>query len=123
MQQESEEIVDQTGLTLERLAKLCNLAKELKEGSKKWDDDMVHSVQFCNKVDEVMNPYKMLFERKKKQRHQLLITMFLQPGKKEPVPTATTTTTVVPSAEVEEEKNARGEACQNSRVLDAPGRR
>ncbi|CAI9735633.1 Hypothetical predicted protein [Octopus vulgaris] len=40
-QQETEEVVDQTGLTLERLARLCNLAKELKEGSQEWDDDMV----------------------------------------------------------------------------------
>ncbi|KAG2470728.1 RIMB2 protein, partial [Polypterus senegalus] len=63
------------------------------------DDDVVRSVQFCNKVDDVMTAYKLLFDRKKKQRQQLLITMFLQPRKKEPVPTTTTDT---PSETVEE---------------------
>ncbi|XP_064093830.1 tigger transposable element-derived protein 1-like [Macrobrachium nipponense] len=96
-QEETQEIVEETGLTLERLAKLCNLAKELKELSQEWDEDMVCSLQFCNKIDEDMTPYRMLFERKKKQRQQLPITMFFQPRKKEPVPPAT-----MPSEEIEE---------------------
>uniref|UniRef100_K7FQ19 HTH CENPB-type domain-containing protein n=1 Tax=Pelodiscus sinensis TaxID=13735 RepID=K7FQ19_PELSI len=96
-QEETQEIVEETGLTLERLAKLCNLAKELKELSQEWDEDMVRSLQFCHKIDEDMTPYRMLFERKKKQRQQLPITMFFQPRKKEPVPPAT-----MPSEEIEE---------------------
>ncbi|XP_064106779.1 tigger transposable element-derived protein 1-like [Macrobrachium nipponense] len=87
-QEETQEIVEETGLTLELLAKLCNLAKELKELSQEWDEDMVRSLQFCNKIDEHMTPYRMLFEQKKKQRQQLPITMFFQPRKKEPVPPA-----------------------------------
>ncbi|CAI9719907.1 Hypothetical predicted protein [Octopus vulgaris] len=43
-EEETEEVVDQTGLTLEQLAKLCNLAKELKEGSQEWDDDMGYDI-------------------------------------------------------------------------------
>ncbi|KAG2466594.1 IPO11 protein, partial [Polypterus senegalus] len=71
---------------------------DLQERSQEWDDDMVRSVQFCNKVDDVMTTYKLLFDRKKKQQ-QLPITMFLQTRKKEPVPTTTTDT---PSETVEE---------------------
>lgn len=62
-QEETQEVVEETGLTLERLAKLCNLAKELKELSQEWDEDMVRSLQFCNKIDEDMTPYRMLFDR------------------------------------------------------------
>ncbi|CAI9729851.1 Hypothetical predicted protein [Octopus vulgaris] len=36
-EEETQQVVDQSGLTLERLAKLCNLAKELKEGSREWE--------------------------------------------------------------------------------------
>ena len=96
-QEGAQEVVEETGLTLERLAKLCNLAKELKELSQEWDDDMVRSLQFCNKIDENITPYRMLLDRKKKQRQQLPITMFFQPRKKEPVPPAT-----MPSEEIEE---------------------
>ncbi|KAG2456879.1 NAA50 acetyltransferase, partial [Polypterus senegalus] len=60
---------------------------------------MVRLVQFCNKVDDIMTTYKLLFDRKKKQWQQLPITMFLQLRKKEPVPTTTTDT---PSETVEE---------------------
>ncbi|CAI9727176.1 Hypothetical predicted protein [Octopus vulgaris] len=41
MHKETKEVVCQTGLTLERLAKLCKLAKEFKEESQEWDDDML----------------------------------------------------------------------------------
>ncbi|KAG2461095.1 PSB3 protein, partial [Polypterus senegalus] len=50
-------------------------------------------------VDDVMTAYKLLFDQKKKQRQQLPITMFLQPRKKEAVPTTTTDT---PSETMEE---------------------
>ncbi|KAG2467852.1 DCBD2 protein, partial [Polypterus senegalus] len=73
--------------------------KDLQERSQEWDDDIVRSVQFCNKVDDVMTAYKLLFDRKKKQRQQRPITLFLQPRKKEPVPTTTMDT---PSETVEE---------------------
>ncbi|XP_068230028.1 uncharacterized protein [Palaemon carinicauda] len=97
IEEEAQENVEETGLTLERLAKLLNHAKEAKEMLQEWDEDMVRSMQFCNKLDEVMTPYRMLFKRKKKQRRQLPITMFFQPRKKEPVPPAT-----MPSEEIEE---------------------
>ncbi|XP_051784731.1 tigger transposable element-derived protein 1-like [Erpetoichthys calabaricus] len=42
-QQETEEVVSPTGLTLERLAEICRLAKDLQEQSQEWDDDMVRS--------------------------------------------------------------------------------
>ncbi|KAG2469041.1 HIF3A factor, partial [Polypterus senegalus] len=77
----------------------CRLAKDLQEWSQEWDDDMVRSVQFCNKVDDVMTAYKLLFDRKKKQRQQLPITMFMQPRNKEPVPTTTTTDTPLETVE------------------------
>ncbi|XP_066955717.1 tigger transposable element-derived protein 1-like [Macrobrachium rosenbergii] len=101
--QQETEVVSQTGLTLEWLAGLCNLAKELQERSQEWDDNMVRSVQFCNMVDDVMAPYKMLFDWKKKQRQQLPITTFLQPRKKEPVPAAATMVTPSETAEEVEE--------------------
>ncbi|XP_066962141.1 tigger transposable element-derived protein 1-like [Macrobrachium rosenbergii] len=101
--QQETEVVSQTGLTLERLARLCNLAKELQERWQEWDDDTIRSVQFCNMVNDVMAPYKMLFDRKKKQRQQLPITMFLQPRKKEPVPAAATMVTPLETAEEVEE--------------------
>ncbi|XP_070401469.1 tigger transposable element-derived protein 1-like [Nothobranchius furzeri] len=85
-QEGAQEVVEETGLTLERLAKLCNLAKELKELSQEWDEDMVRSLQLCNKIDENIAPYRMLLDQKKKQRQQLPITMFFQPLKTEAVP-------------------------------------
>ncbi|XP_068216342.1 tigger transposable element-derived protein 1-like [Palaemon carinicauda] len=96
-QEETQENVEETGLTLERLAKFCNHMKEAKEMLQEWDEDMVRSMQFCNKVDDITTPYRMLLDRKKKQRQQLPITMFFQPRKKEPVPPAST-----PSEEIEE---------------------
>ena len=53
-------------------------------------NDMVRSVQFCNKVDKLMTPYKMIFDRQKRQRQQHPIPMFFQTSTKEKVLMAST---------------------------------
>ena len=101
--QEADE-VSHTGLTFERLADLCNLAKELQERSQKWDDNMVRSVKFCNMVDDIMTPYKVLFKQEKKQRQQLPITMFFPRQKQPSIPAAATETAEEVDGGVEEVK-------------------
>lgn len=66
-------------------------------------DNMVQLVQFCNMVNDVMTPYKMFFDWKKKRRQLLPITMLLQPRRKEPVHAATTTVTSLDNTEEAEE--------------------
>ncbi|KAK7014780.1 hypothetical protein SK128_005571 [Halocaridina rubra] len=51
------------------------------ETAKEHDDNMARSVTFCNLLDDAMTPYKTIFQRKKKQRKQLPITMFFSPKK------------------------------------------
>ena len=67
----------QTDVTSEQLAHVINLARRLKENSKKWDDDVDRSVQFCNKIDELMNQYQLLLNQKERARRQLRITIYL----------------------------------------------
>ena len=78
-------LTEQAGWTSERLFQIFSLSKQLKEQSKQWDDDIIRSEEFCNKIDEIMIPYKFLLDQEEKRQHQLPITMFFQPLKKEPV--------------------------------------
>ena len=87
-QEQADETVEQSRWSLEHLAELFGLINKVKERSQEWDDDMVRSVQFCNKADELMTLCKMIFDRQKRQKQQLPITMFLQPSKKEKVSVA-----------------------------------
>ncbi|GFU24966.1 uncharacterized protein NPIL_385411 [Nephila pilipes] len=54
------------GLTLERLAELMRIAKELQKKAKSWDPYMVRSLQFSNAIDSSMSTYKTLFTTIKK---------------------------------------------------------
>ena len=64
----------QTGWTWNHLVHIFNLAEELKHNSQKWDDDVDRSLQFCNKIDEVMNQCQLLCNEKEIHRRQLCIT-------------------------------------------------
>ena len=66
----------QTGWTWKHLDHMLNLAKQLKHNSQKWDDDVDRSVQICNKIDEVMNQYQLLYNEKEIHRRQLPIMAF-----------------------------------------------
>ena len=66
----------QTGWTWTHLDHMLNLAKQLKHKSEEWYDDVDRSVQFCNKIDEVMNQYQLLYNDKEIQRRQLPIKAF-----------------------------------------------
>ena len=66
----------QTGWTWNGLVLMLNFAKQLKHNSQKWDDDVDRSVQFCNKIDEVMNQYHLLYNEIEIHRRQLPITAF-----------------------------------------------
>ena len=66
----------QTGWTWNHLLLILNFAKQLKHNSQKWDDDVDRSMQFCNKIDEVMNQYQLLYNEKEIHRRQLPITAF-----------------------------------------------
>ena len=104
-EQAEDEEVEQAGLSLERLATMCNIAKDLQEKTQDWDD-MVRSVHFCNLIDGAMTIYRNIFTVKKKQRQQLPITMFLS-RKKQPTPSVEATEEAevgpMPSMEASEE--------------------
>ena len=68
----------QNGLTWNHLVLILTLAKQLKHNSQKWDDDVDRSVQFCNKIDEVINQHQLLYNEKELHRRQLPITSFFQ---------------------------------------------
>ena len=53
-----------TGLTLERLAILCSLSKELQEKAVEWDNNVARSLQFFNDLDRLMSPYKNILSTK-----------------------------------------------------------
>ena len=65
------------GLSLNNLQELCNIARTLQQKAKDIDENMVRAIEFCNRIDGVMEPYKGIFAQMKKQRQQLPITMFL----------------------------------------------
>ena len=69
----------QIGWISEQLAHVLNLAKQLKENSQKWDEDMDRWVQFCSRIDGVMKQYQLLYKQTKMQRRQLPITLFFYP--------------------------------------------
>ena len=56
---------------------LNNIAHTLQQKAKDIDENMVRAIEFCNRIDGVMEPYKGIFAQMKKQRQQLPITMFL----------------------------------------------
>ena len=66
----------QIGWTSEQLAHILNLANQLKEISQKQDDDMDRWVQFCSRIDDVMNQYQLLYNQTEMQQRQLPITLF-----------------------------------------------
>ena len=72
------------GLSLERLAQILRLKKELEEMAMSWDPYMDRCLKVTNKMDDALEPYKQLFATLKRQQQQLPITMFLQPAKKTP---------------------------------------
>ena len=71
----------QIGWTSEQLAHVLNLVNQLKENSQKCDDDMDRWVQFCSRIDEVINQYQLLYNQTEMQRRQLPITLFFYPLK------------------------------------------
>ena len=71
----------QIGWTSQQLAHVLNLAKQLKENSQKCDDDMDRCVQFCSRIDDVINQYRLLYNQTVMQRRQLTITLFFHPLK------------------------------------------
>ena len=73
------------GWTIDQLALAINVSNQMKECSLKWDDDKFRSAEFCRKIDEVMDPYKWLYNRKVIQRQQPPITAFFTPVIKDPV--------------------------------------
>uniref|UniRef100_UPI00358E0465 tigger transposable element-derived protein 1-like n=1 Tax=Myxine glutinosa TaxID=7769 RepID=UPI00358E0465 len=87
--QEEEEV----GLTLERLATMVRMAKDLQRVAQEWDPHMLRSLQFANTIEGGMTVYKNLLAQNKKQHQQLPITMFLTCKKRQVTPT--------PSAETE----------------------
>ncbi|XP_039593507.1 tigger transposable element-derived protein 1-like [Polypterus senegalus] len=68
---------DDPGLTLERLATILQMAKDLQTSVEEWDPQMIRSLQFKNAIDGATEVYRNLFTQMKKQRQQLPITMFL----------------------------------------------
>ena len=64
-QEQADETVEQSGWSLECLAKLFGQINKVKECPQEWDDDTVQSVQFCNKFDELMTPYKIILTGKR----------------------------------------------------------
>uniref|UniRef100_UPI00358E5639 tigger transposable element-derived protein 1-like n=1 Tax=Myxine glutinosa TaxID=7769 RepID=UPI00358E5639 len=87
--QEEEEV----GLTLERLATMVRMAKDLQRVAQEWDPHMLRLLQFANTIEGGMTVYKNLLAQNKKQHQQLPITMFLTRKKRQVTPT--------PSAETE----------------------
>jgi len=81
--QEEEEV----GLTLERLATMVRMAKDLQRVAQEWDPHMLRSLQFANTIEGGMTVYKNLLAQKKKQHQQLPITMFLTRKKRQVMPT------------------------------------
>ena len=66
----------QIGWTSEQLAHVLNLAKQLEEISQKQDEDMDRWVQFCSKIDDVMNQYQLLYNQTEMRRRQLHVALF-----------------------------------------------
>ena len=63
------------------LSMLCSMGRALGQKAKEIDEDMVRAVEFANRLEDVMLPYKNILQQKKRQRQQLSITMFF-PKKK-----------------------------------------
>ena len=87
-------ISEEAGLTLDRLATLVRMAKDLQRLAQEWDPHMLRSLQFANTIEGGMTVYKNLLTQKKKQRQQLPITMFLTRKKREVTPTPSLETDV-----------------------------
>jgi len=64
------------GLSLERLVKILNAAKDLQGLIESWDPCMVRSMQSQNTIAAGIQVYKALFTTMKKERQQLKITAF-----------------------------------------------
>jgi len=88
---------EEVGLTLDRLATIVRMGKELEQVIQEWDPQMMRSLQFSNGLDGLMSVYKNLLAQKKKQNQQLPITMFLVKSIKEV--TSTPSPTPTPSSE------------------------
>ncbi|XP_013360806.1 PREDICTED: tigger transposable element-derived protein 1-like isoform X2 [Chinchilla lanigera] len=68
---------EEVGLTLDRLATMVRMAKELQQVAEEWDPQMLRSLHFINIIESGMSVYKNLLTQKKKQCEQLPITMFI----------------------------------------------
>lgn len=73
----SVDIDKEDGLTLDHLATMVKMANELQRASQEWDPLMLRSLQFSNIIEGGMSVYKNLLDQKKKEQHQLPVTMFL----------------------------------------------
>ncbi|XP_061923673.1 tigger transposable element-derived protein 1-like [Entelurus aequoreus] len=80
-EQEEEELGtdedEEVGLTLNRLAAMVRMAKELQQMAQEWDPHMLRSLQFSNTIEGGMTVYKNLLAQMKKQQQQLPITMLI----------------------------------------------
>lgn len=74
---EEEEEDEESGLTLANLHGLCAMGRAIQQRAHDIDDDMVRAVEFSNRIEAIIQTYKDILARKKKQRRQLPITMFL----------------------------------------------
>uniref|UniRef100_A0A3P8SMD9 HTH CENPB-type domain-containing protein n=1 Tax=Amphiprion percula TaxID=161767 RepID=A0A3P8SMD9_AMPPE len=82
---------EEAGLTLDHLATMVRMAKELQQVAQEWDPQMLRSLQFSNAIESGMSVYKNLLAQKKKQRQQLLIMFRTQKNTPvTPTPLATT---------------------------------
>ena len=73
------------GCTTDQLELILTFSKQIKEFSQKWDDDKIRSENFCKKINEVVDPYKSLYDWKVMQLLQPPITTFFQPLSKKPM--------------------------------------
>lgn len=74
------------GLSLERLVKILNAAKDLQGLIESWDPCMVRSMQSQNTIAAGIQVYKALFTTMKKERQQLKITAFFTSSASEIIP-------------------------------------
>ncbi|XP_061774524.1 tigger transposable element-derived protein 1-like [Nerophis ophidion] len=68
----------EVGLTLDRLAAMVRMAKEVQQMAQEWDPHMLRSLQFSNTIEGGMTVYKnLLAQMKKKKQQQLPVTTLI----------------------------------------------
>nr|XP_061782207.1 tigger transposable element-derived protein 1-like [Nerophis lumbriciformis] len=67
----------EVGLTLDRLAAMVRMAKEVQQMAQEWDPHMLRSLQFSNTIEGGMIVYKNLLAQLKKKQQQLPVTTLI----------------------------------------------